>query len=45
MRATDPLTRAAAQHKVGIEDLVRQLLQMTPLGGDLGAADLAVLER
>jgi Transposase IS116/IS110/IS902 family len=30
---------------VRIKDLVRQLLPMTPLGGDLGVADLAVLER
>ncbi len=28
-----------------IKDLVRQLFPMTPLTGDLGAADLAVLER
>ncbi len=28
-----------------IKDLVRQLLPMTPLTGDLGQADLAVLER
>jgi transposase len=45
VRATDRLTRAASLHKVRIKDLVRQLLPMTPLGGDLGAADLAVLER
>jgi len=45
VRATDRLTRAAAEHKVRIKDLVRQLLPMTPLGGDLGVADLAVLER
>jgi transposase len=45
VRATDRLTRAAAEHKVRIKDLVRQLLPMTPLTGDLGAADLAVLER
>jgi hypothetical protein len=30
---------------VRIKDLVRQLLPMTPLTGDLGATDLAVLER
>jgi len=30
---------------VRIKDLVRQLLPMTPLTGDLGKADLAVLER
>jgi len=45
VRATDRLTRLASEHKVRIKDLVRQLLPMTPLGGDLGAADLAVLER
>ncbi len=45
VRACDRLTRAAAEHKVRIKDLVRQLLPMTPLTGDLGAADLAVLER
>jgi transposase len=45
VRATDRLTRAAAEHKVRIKDLVRQLLPMTPLTGDLGIADLAVLER
>jgi transposase len=45
VRATDRLTRAATEHKVRIKDLVRQLLPMTPLTGDLGAADLAVLER
>lgn len=45
VRATDRLTKAAAEHKVRIKDLVRQLLPMTPLTGDLGVADLAVLER
>jgi hypothetical protein len=30
---------------VRIKDLVRQLLPMTPLTGDLGKAGLAVLER
>jgi transposase len=45
VRATDRLTRLAAEHKVRIKDLVRQLMPMTPLTGDLGAADLAVLER
>ena len=45
VRACDRLTRAAAEHKVRIKDLVRQVLPMTPLTGDLGAADLAVLER
>lgn len=45
VRACDRLTRAAAEHKVRIKDLVRQLVPMSPLTGDLGAADLAVLER
>lgn len=45
VRATDRLTRLAAEHKVRIKDLVRQLMPMTPLTGDLGTADLAVLER
>jgi transposase len=45
VRATDRLTRTAAEHKVRIKDLVRQLFPMTPLTGDLGVADLAVLER
>jgi transposase len=45
VRATDRLTREAAEHKRRIKDLARQLLPMSPLSGDLGAADLAVLER
>ena len=45
VRACDRLTREAAIHKIRIKDLVRQLLPMTPLTGDLGKADLAVLER
>ena len=45
VRATDRLTRAGAEHKRRIKDLVRQVLPMTPLTGDLGVADLAVLER
>ena len=45
VRACDRLTQAASRHKVRIKDLVRQLLPMTPLVGDLGVADLAVLER
>jgi transposase len=45
VRATDRFTQQAALHKVRIRDLVRQLMPMTPLGGDLGASDLAVLER
>jgi transposase len=45
VRATDRLTRAAAEHKVRIKDLVRQLMPATPLTGELGVADVAVLER
>jgi transposase len=45
VRATDRLTRAAAEHKRRIKDLVRQLMPMSPLTGELGVADLAVLER
>jgi transposase len=45
VRATDRLTRQAASHKRRIKDLVRQLLPCSPLTGELGRADLAVLER
>lgn len=45
VRACDRLTRIATEHKVRIKDLVRQLMPATPLTGDLGKADLAVLER
>ncbi|HET8600026.1 MAG TPA: transposase [Segeticoccus sp.] len=45
VRACDRLTRAASEHKVRIKDLTRQLMPLSPLTGDLGAADLAVLER
>jgi transposase len=45
VRATDRLTQAGADHKRRIKDLARQLLPMSPLTGELGAADLAVLER
>ena len=45
VRACDRLTQAAACHKRRIKDLVRQLMPMTPLVGELGQADLAVLER
>ncbi|HEX2119539.1 MAG TPA: transposase [Acidimicrobiales bacterium] len=45
VRACDRLARQGAEHKVRIKDLVRQLMPMSPLTGDLGAADLAVLER
>ena len=45
VRACDRLTMQAAEHKVRLKDLVRQLMPLTPLTGDLGQADLAVLER
>jgi hypothetical protein len=45
VRATDRLTQAAAGHKRRVKDLVRQLLPASPLAGELGQADLAVLER
>jgi len=45
VRGTDRLTRAGAEHKRRIKDLARQLMPMSPLTGDLGVADLAVLER
>jgi len=45
VRACDRLTQLGAEHKVRIKDLVRQLMPMTALTGDIGAADLAVLER
>ena len=45
MRATDRLTQQGALHKVRIKDLVRQIMPMTPLDGEIGAADLVVLER
>jgi transposase len=44
VRTCDRLTQAATVHKVRIKDLVRQVLPVTPLTGDLGRADLAVLE-
>jgi transposase len=44
VRACARLTQAASEHKTRIKDLVRQLLPVTPLTGDLGKADLAVLE-
>jgi transposase len=43
-RATHPRTQQAARHKRRIKDLVRQLLPCSPLTGELGVADLAVLE-
>ena len=45
VRACDRLTQQAARHKTRIKALIRQLLPMTPLTGDLGKADLAILER
>jgi hypothetical protein len=45
VRACDRLTMAAAEHKMRIKDLVRQVMPCTPPTGDLGQADLAVLER
>ena len=45
VRACDRLTRQAADHKRRIKGLVRQLLPASPLVGELGQADLAVLER
>ena len=45
VRATDRLTQQAATHKRRIKDLVQQLLPASPLVGELGQADLAVLER
>ena len=45
VRATDRLTRDAAERKVRIKDLARQLLPASPLASDLGIAGLAVLER
>ncbi len=45
VRATDRLTRAGADHKRRIKDLVRQLMPIPPVSGELGRADLAVLER
>ena len=45
VRATDRLTMLAAKHKIRIKDLVRQLMPCSPLTGELGVADLAVLER
>jgi len=45
VRACARLTQAAAEHKTRIKDLVRQLMPVTPLTGDIGTADLVVLER
>jgi transposase len=45
VRACDRLTMQASEHKVRLKDLIRQLMPLTPLTGDLGQADLAVLEQ
>jgi transposase len=45
VRACDRLTQQAASHKRRLKDLVHQLLPASPLAGELGQADLAVLER
>src|SRR5690348_949303 len=38
VRACARLTQAAAEHKTRIKDLVRQLMPVTPLTGDIGQA-------
>jgi transposase len=45
VRVCDRLTMQVAEHKVRLKDLVRQLMPITPLTGELGRADLVVLER
>jgi transposase len=45
VRATDRLTQQGALHKRRIKDLARHLLPMSPLVGELGVTDLAILER
>ena len=45
VRACDRVTMQATEHKVRLKDLVRQLMPLTPLTGDLGLADLAVLSK
>jgi hypothetical protein len=45
VRACDRLTQQGACHKRRLKDLVRQLPPTSPLVGELGMADLAVLER
>jgi hypothetical protein len=45
VRACDRLTRQGAVHQRRIKDLVRQLMPLTPLTGELTKTDLAVLER
>jgi hypothetical protein len=39
VRACDRLTMQASEHKVRLKDLVRQLMPLTPLTGELGQAD------
>ena len=43
VRVCDRLTRLCSVHKTRLKDLVRQLLPLSPLAGDLTNADLAVL--
>jgi transposase len=43
VRVCDRLTRLCTVHKTRLKDLVRQLLPLSPLAGDLTNADLAVL--
>jgi len=45
VRAAHRLTRQVALHKTRIKALVRQVMPMSPLGGKLTHADLAVLAR
>lgn len=45
VRATDRLTKAGADHKRRIKDLIRQVMPMTPLTGAIRKSDLVVLER
>src|SRR5829696_2915269 len=45
VRVTDRLTLAGAVHQRRIKDLSRQLLALTPLTGELGLTDRAILER
>jgi len=45
VRAADRLTAQDGEHKVRIKDLVRQVVAMSPLTGDLGAADLGAADR
>lgn len=45
VRACHRLSREIGTRKTRIRALVRAMLPMTPLGGDLGKTDLAILER